>query len=115
MTCSAHGLSAHKLLALDVYATRYVAEGYACVVFDYRRWGASGLWLFEFVTVIVNRSHSRSPAPTFCPFNTDGTPRHVLRVSEQLEDYRTVINWTRQRPELDKNRIILWGTSFSGS
>ncbi|KAF8512482.1 alpha/beta-hydrolase [Gautieria morchelliformis] len=81
----AHGLSANKLLALDAYAARYAEEGYASVVFDYRRWGMS-----------------------------DGTPRHILRISEQLEDYRSVISWTQQLPEFDSKRIIIWGTSFSG-
>ena len=45
---------------------------------------------------------------------TDGLPRHVVYVSEQLEDYRTVIKFCRQQPEFDPQRVILWGTSFAG-
>jgi hypothetical protein len=36
-------------------------------------------------------------------------------VEEQLADYRTVIKYARQQAEFDPNRIILWGTSFSGT
>lgn len=46
---------------------------------------------------------------------TDGLPRHVVYVSEQLEDYRTVIKFCRQQPEFDPQRVILWGTSFAGT
>ncbi|EPQ53937.1 alpha/beta-hydrolase [Gloeophyllum trabeum ATCC 11539] len=81
----AHGLSANKLMSLRAYAESFTERGYACVLFDYRRWGAS-----------------------------DGTPRHCLFVSEQLEDYRTVIKYCRQKPEFDPNRLLVWGTSFSG-
>ena len=38
-----------------------------------------------------------------------------MRTSEQLEDYRTVIAWVRQREEFDSQRVILWGTSYSGA
>ncbi|TDL25845.1 alpha/beta-hydrolase [Rickenella mellea] len=81
----AHGFSANKLMALSPYGEAFASAGYGCVVFDYRRWGKS-----------------------------DGTPRHALYVSEQLEDYRTVIKWARQQPEFDPQRIVVWGSSFSG-
>ncbi|KAJ7315372.1 Alpha/Beta hydrolase protein [Mycena albidolilacea] len=45
----------------------------------------------------------------------DGTPRRVRIVKEQLEDYRTVIKYARQQPEFDPQRLVLWGSSFSGS
>lgn len=45
----------------------------------------------------------------------DGTPRNCLFVTEQLEDYRSVVKWVKSgRHKLDPQRIILWGTSFSG-
>ncbi|KAJ7183609.1 alpha/beta-hydrolase [Mycena filopes] len=81
----AHGFGADKTMGLAYYAEAFAAIGYACIVFDYRRWGAS-----------------------------DGTPRHVLVVKEQLEDYRTVIKYARQQPEFDAQRLVLWGSSFSG-
>lgn len=39
----AHGLSGNKTMGLKQYAEIYVQMGYACVLFDYRRWGASGM------------------------------------------------------------------------
>ncbi|TCD71999.1 hypothetical protein EIP91_000131 [Steccherinum ochraceum] len=81
----AHGLSGNKTMGLKQYAEIYVQMGYACVLFDYRRWGAS-----------------------------DGTPRQVVKVAEQLEDYRTVIKYCRQQPAFDPNRVVVWGTSFAG-
>ncbi|KDQ59024.1 hypothetical protein JAAARDRAFT_68590 [Jaapia argillacea MUCL 33604] len=81
----AHGLSCNKLMSLAPYAETFAALGHACVVFDYRRWGAS-----------------------------DGSPRHCIVVKEQLEDYRTVVKYCRQQAQIDPNRVILWGYSFSG-
>ncbi|TFK73233.1 alpha/beta-hydrolase [Pluteus cervinus] len=81
----AHGLSSNKLMGLSEYAETFVAQGYACLVFDYRRWGTS-----------------------------DGTPRHVVVVKEQLEDYRTLIKYARNQEHFDGQRVILWGTSFAG-
>ncbi|KAI0705794.1 alpha/beta-hydrolase [Cerioporus squamosus] len=81
----AHGVSSDKSMGLAEYAEEFASLGYGVVVFDYRRWGAS-----------------------------DGKPRHVVYVSEQLEDYRTVIKFCRQQPEFDPQRVILWGTSFAG-
>jgi len=82
----AHGFGANKTMGLAYYAEAFSAAGYACIIFDYRRWGTS-----------------------------DGTPRHVLIVKDQLEDYRTVIKYVRQQPEFDPQRLVLWGSSFSGA
>ncbi|KAJ7732179.1 alpha/beta-hydrolase [Mycena metata] len=81
----ANGLGCNKLLGLGAYAEAFSAAGYACLVFDYRRWGAS-----------------------------DGTRRNSVYVAEQQEDYRTVIKYARQQPQFDPNRVIAWGFSFAG-
>ena len=39
----------------------------------------------------------------------------MIVVKKQLEDYRTVVLYARQQPELDGKRLILWGSSFSGA
>lgn len=41
-TYRAHGLTATKNMKLDTYAECFAEHGYACLVFDYRRWGDSG-------------------------------------------------------------------------
>ncbi|KAJ6543633.1 alpha/beta-hydrolase [Mycena vulgaris] len=80
-----HGLGCNKLLGLAAYAEEFSAAGYACLVFDYRRWGAS-----------------------------DGTRRNSVYVSEQQDDYRTVVKYARQQPQYDPQRVIVWGFSFAG-
>ncbi|KAJ7471003.1 alpha/beta-hydrolase [Mycena latifolia] len=82
----AHGFGADKTMGLAHYAEAFAAAGYASIVFDYRRWGAS-----------------------------DGTPRSLLIVKDQLEDYHTVIKYARQQPQFDAQRLIVWGSSFSGA
>ncbi|KAK1221537.1 hypothetical protein PQX77_015656 [Marasmius sp. AFHP31] len=80
----AHGWSRNKLMSLSPYAETFANSGYACLVFDYRRWGAS-----------------------------DGTSRHVLNVEEQHEDYRSVIKYAQLQPEINPDRVVVWGTSFA--
>lgn len=80
-----HGLGAIRDMRLDTFAERFVAAGYACLVFDYRHFGASG-----------------------------GEPRQLLSVARQLEDWRAAVAFVRSRPELDPERVVLWGSSFGG-
>jgi uncharacterized protein len=81
----AHGLGAVKEMRLDAYAERFQAAGYACLVFDYRHFGAS-----------------------------TGEPRQLLHIDRQLEDWRAALEYIRSREDLDPARIVLWGTSFGG-
>jgi len=81
----AHGLGAVRQMRLDAYAERFTAAGYACLVFDYRHFGAS-----------------------------DGQPRQLLDVGRQLADWSAAIAFARRRADVDGSRIILWGTSFGG-
>jgi dienelactone hydrolase len=81
----AHGLGAIREMRLEPYAERFRAAGYACLVFDYRHFGASG-----------------------------GEPRQLLSVARQLEDWRSAVAHARSRPELDPDRVVLWGSSFGG-
>ncbi|KAF5345240.1 hypothetical protein D9757_014074 [Collybiopsis confluens] len=81
----ANGFGLCKTHGLPAYAEAFASAGYASILFDYRRWGLS-----------------------------DGTRRNSIYVSEQLDDYRAVFEWVRKNPEFDKDRIVLWGFSFSG-
>ncbi|MES4905090.1 MULTISPECIES: alpha/beta fold hydrolase [unclassified Streptomyces] len=81
----AHGLGGVREMRLDAYAERFAAAGYACLVFDYRHFGASG-----------------------------GQPRQLLSIRRQLQDWRAAVAYARSRPETDPRHVILWGTSFSG-
>jgi dienelactone hydrolase len=81
----AHGLGAIKEMRLDAYAERFSAEGYACLVFDYRHFGAS-----------------------------DGQPRQVLDIDHQLEDWHAAIAYAREHELVRPSAIVVWGTSFGG-
>ncbi|MCW8873395.1 MAG: alpha/beta hydrolase [Xanthomonadales bacterium] len=81
----AHGFGAVKEMGLDAYAERFAQAGYACLVFDYRHFGAS-----------------------------DGEPRQLLDIDSQLQDWASAIACARGRDELDQERVVLWGTSFAG-
>lgn len=81
----AHGFSGTRDDALPGYAEVFRDAGFAVVLFDYRHFGAS-----------------------------TGTPRQLLHIGRQRQDYRTVIAWARRLEGVDADRIVAWGTSFSG-
>ncbi|MFI8565336.1 alpha/beta hydrolase [Rhodococcus sp. NPDC078407] len=81
----AHGLGGTREMRLDAYAERFRAAGYACLVFDYRYFGASG-----------------------------GEPRQLLDIKSQLQDWASAIAHARSRTDVDSDRIVLWGSSFGG-
>ncbi len=85
MIVMAHGLGGTRRMRLTAFAERFVAEGYACLVFDYRYFGDS-----------------------------EGQPRQLLDIKSQLEDWKVAIAYARSLPNVDRNKIILWGSSFSG-
>ncbi|GAB2861155.1 alpha/beta hydrolase [Nocardioides pacificus] len=80
-----HGFGGVRALRLYAYAERYVASGYLVVVFDYRGFGES-----------------------------EGSPRQVLDVAMQLQDWRSALDFARALPGADPERLIAWGTSFGG-
>jgi pimeloyl-ACP methyl ester carboxylesterase len=81
----AHGLGAVKALRLAAFAERFKAGGYACLVFDYRYFGDS-----------------------------DGEPRELLSIRRQREDWQAAVAFARSLPDIDRDRVVLWGTSFGG-
>lgn len=81
----AHGFSATKEMALDQYAERFCAGGLAVLVYDHRCLGAS-----------------------------DGEPRQVINPWAQTRDYRYAIGRLAALDEVDRDRIGIWGSSFSG-
>ncbi len=81
----AHGFSAVKEMYLDGFAEVFAAAGLNALVFDNRNFGAS-----------------------------DGTPRQEIDPWEQVGDYRHAITYAQTLPEVDGNRIGIWGSSYSG-
>src|SRR5512141_3133478 len=80
-----HGFAAVKEARLDAFAERFAAAGFACLVFDYRNFGASG-----------------------------GTPRQVIDIGKQRQDWDAALRYARSLPRVDVDRIGIWGTSFGG-
>ena len=74
-----------KELVQPEYAKVFAAAGVAALVFDYRNFGDSG-----------------------------GEPRQHLDPWEQIEDYRNAISFAETLPEVRKDRIGIWGISYSG-
>ena len=81
----AHGFSAVKEMYLDRYAEVFAAGGVAALVFDNRNFGAS-----------------------------DGQPRQHIDPWQQVRDYRDAITFVETLPDVDRNRIGVWGSSYSG-
>lgn len=81
----AHGFGAIRAAGLHAFAQRFVTQGYAVYLFDYRNFGDS-----------------------------DGTPRHWVSPRRHLADWAAAVAHVRTLSGIDRERIVLWGTSFSG-
>src|SRR6201987_4042451 len=81
----AHGFSAVKEMYLDKFAAAFAAAGLNALVFDNRCFGAS-----------------------------DGEPRQEIDPWAQVRDYRHAITYLCTVPEVDPQRIGIWGSSYSG-
>jgi fermentation-respiration switch protein FrsA (DUF1100 family) len=80
----AHGFSAVKEMYLDRFAESFAAAGLGALVYDNRNFGAS-----------------------------DGEPRQEVDPWAQVRDYRHAISYAATRPEVDADRIGVWGSSYS--
>lgn len=81
----AHGFSGVREQFLDRYAEVITEGAMAVLVYDHRNFGVS-----------------------------DGEPRQLINPWAQARDYRYAARWLADRPEVDPDRLALWGTSFSG-
>ncbi len=82
----AHGFSAVKEQTLEDLAEVLLDSGLASVTYDHRNLGAS-----------------------------DGQPRQEIDPVQQLRDFRTAITYAQTRPEVDPDRIGIFGSSYSGA
>jgi fermentation-respiration switch protein FrsA (DUF1100 family) len=81
----AHGFAATADSGLMPFAERFAEAGLDALVFDYRHFGAS-----------------------------DGEPRQLLSIRSQLADYAAAISFARTLDGVNAERIVVWGSSFSG-
>lgn len=81
----AHGFGATRDAGLLPFAERFVEAGADALVFDYRGYGTS-----------------------------DGTPRQDVAHLRHRQDYHAALAHARGLPGVDRERIVLWGSSYSG-
>lgn len=82
----AHGFTGTMDWILPDFAEIFAASGFAVLTFDYRFLGASA-----------------------------GQPRQLIKTCDQYADLRAAVTFARALPNIDPNRIGLWGTSLGGS
>jgi fermentation-respiration switch protein FrsA (DUF1100 family) len=80
-----HGLGATREMRLDAFAERFVQAGIAALAFTYRYFGDSG-----------------------------GRPRQLLSIKRQLSDWDAALAYVQAHPDLDGDRVAVWGSSFGG-
>jgi pimeloyl-ACP methyl ester carboxylesterase len=74
-----------KEIVMPHYAEFIVNAGAAVLIFDYRGFGGS-----------------------------DGDPRQHADPNMQIEDYKSAIDFVQTLPEVDPDRVGIWGISYSG-
>ncbi|WP_167097643.1 alpha/beta hydrolase [Mycobacterium sp. DL592] len=80
-----HGFGGTKDSGLGPFAERISQEGIDVLAFDYRGFGAS-----------------------------EGSPRQTVSVAGQITDFESAVAAAKRLPDVDPNRIVLWGSSMSG-
>jgi fermentation-respiration switch protein FrsA (DUF1100 family) len=81
----AHGYAAVKEHGLAKFAEAFADAGFVVLLHDHRTFGTSG-----------------------------GEPRQDVDPWRQVADWRRAISYLESRPEVDPDRIGLWGTSYAG-
>ena len=81
----AHGFSAVKEMYFTHYAEAFRKAGFVAILFDYRYLGES-----------------------------EGEPRGQVLPLEQIEDYRNAISFAQTQPDVDPEKIGVFGSSYSG-
>jgi fermentation-respiration switch protein FrsA (DUF1100 family) len=81
----AHGYAGSREHGLEPYAKRFVEAGFVVLLHDHRNFGAS-----------------------------EGVPRGDVNPWQQIADWRRALSFLEARPEVDADRIGIWGTSYAG-
>jgi dienelactone hydrolase len=90
-------------------ATDFAGAGYLVVALDYRGWGESDS------RVVLTRPAPEASQKTGQRFTAEVREvREVVDPLDQATDIFNVIHWAAGESRVDKTRIGLWGTSFSG-
>jgi cephalosporin-C deacetylase-like acetyl esterase len=85
----AHGFAAVKEMHLDDYAEVFRAAGLGCLAYDHPGFGASDV--------------------------AAGKPRQEIDPWEQIRGFQDAITYAQGRPEVDAERIGVWGSSYAAA
>jgi dienelactone hydrolase len=92
---------------LSYQATELAKAGYLALAFDYRGWGRS-----DSRVVLTGPAPSQTNDHRFTAELRE--VREMVDPADQAADIFNAIHWAIGEPLVDKSRIGLWGTSFSG-
>src|SRR5215510_3610612 len=88
-------------------ALDFARAGYLVIAFDYRGWGASDSRVVLTAPAPASKKGNRFTAEVL-------EIREVVDPLEQTQDIFNVIHWAMGEPQVDKKRVGLWGSSYSG-
>lgn len=102
-----HGWGGPKSHLSSTYAPYFSAAGFVCLTFDYRGWHESDSRLI---------TPDKQPAVDKDGFMTVRAKpiRDVVDPLDQNRDIHNVLDFLVDLPEVDPDRIGLWGSSFGG-
>ena len=89
-------------------ATAFAQAGYFVIVFDYRGWGSSESRVMQTTPAAGEKSVDGRFAGEMKAL------REVVDPLDQAMDIQNAIHWAMGESQVDKKRVGLWGTSFSG-
>ena len=81
----AHGYAGTKYHGIEPFAEAFAEAGFVVLLHDHRGFGESG-----------------------------GELSQDINPWQQITDWRRAISYLQERPEVDENRVGLWGTSYAG-
>ena len=88
-------------------ALDFARAGYLVITFDYRGWGASDSRVILAASAAPRKEGHRFTAEV-------QEVREVVDPFDQTTDIFNVIHWAMAEPQVDKDRLGLWGTSYAG-
>ena len=88
-------------------AVAFARAGYLVVTFDYRGWGASDSRVVLTKPQPVRSGNLRFTAEVL-------EIREVVDPIDQTTDLANAVSWVYGEPQCDRDRIGLWGSSYSG-
>ena len=102
-----HGWGGIRYHLNERYAPRFAAAGFVVLTFDYRGWADSHSRL-----VIVGEQPQADASGEMTV--RARAIREVVDPKDQIRDITSALDYLSGEPGVDRNRIGIWGTSYSG-